>query len=344
MIKLLSTVFIASGLAIIGALLYLRKLTRRGLQLISKIVEVNESLKYDAGAFLNLIPELLKGSGIKDIAYSISYEGTTLERPKKLDGKWLGKTFKGENFSISFSILPERSGGELSYLYKVLLEVILIVIHLDIALRIVTISETFVRMGRIKSFILHDIKNLSQFIKTLSYNVHSAKTDEEKRRLVEYLKESLPHISLRSERILSDIEKHKEGKEDLAKMIKEICSFLNLDAEIRAECSPKVPEMLRIAFENIMKNISEKRMREENIECSISIEESERHVKITIEDTGSPIKDPERVFEPFYTTKRGGLGIGLFQAKIIIDSIGGDIKAENTKRGVRFTVTIPKQV
>ncbi len=64
---------------------------------------------------------------------------------------------------------------------------------------------------------------------------------------------------------------------------------------------------------------------------------------ITFEDGGPGMKDPAKVFDPFYTTKEvgKGTGLGLSITHAIIQSHGGRIAAENrAEGGARFTVTL----
>jgi two-component system CheB/CheR fusion protein len=64
-------------------------------------------------------------------------------------------------------------------------------------------------------------------------------------------------------------------------------------------------------------------------------------VKITVTDTGRGIAPDvaEKIFEPFYTTKQDGLGMGLRISRSIVESHGGRIWAEAGPRGViHFTL------
>jgi PAS domain S-box-containing protein len=67
-------------------------------------------------------------------------------------------------------------------------------------------------------------------------------------------------------------------------------------------------------------------------------------VKVIVRDYGAGLGggDLERVFQPFYTTKRDGLGMGLSISRTIIEAHGGRLWAENNPgRGATFCFTVP---
>ncbi|HTI17411.1 MAG TPA: AAA family ATPase [Trinickia sp.] len=73
-------------------------------------------------------------------------------------------------------------------------------------------------------------------------------------------------------------------------------------------------------------------------------EEPPNSVSIAVRDTGPglPAEGSERVFDPFYTTKVGGLGMGLSICRSIIDAYGGHLSAKpNTPRGAVFQFILP---
>jgi two-component system, NtrC family, nitrogen regulation sensor histidine kinase NtrY len=67
-------------------------------------------------------------------------------------------------------------------------------------------------------------------------------------------------------------------------------------------------------------------------------------VEVTVSDTGHGITDEirERLFLPYYSTKRRGTGLGLSIAAKIVQEHGGSINAEpNTPKGARFLMRLP---
>lgn len=67
-------------------------------------------------------------------------------------------------------------------------------------------------------------------------------------------------------------------------------------------------------------------------------------IRIDFEDDGPGIKDPDKIFEPFYTTKPvgTGTGLGLSICYGVVQEHGGEIKARKRRRGgAQFTIWLP---
>lgn len=78
-----------------------------------------------------------------------------------------------------------------------------------------------------------------------------------------------------------------------------------------------------------------------NIE--INITSNNKEVSIDIEDDAGGIKEEnwDKIFEPYFTTKKDGHGIGLYMAKLIIeDKMNGKISVSNGIKGARFTIKL----
>jgi PAS domain S-box-containing protein len=106
------------------------------------------------------------------------------------------------------------------------------------------------------------------------------------------------------------------------------------------------PQQLKQVFLNIVMNALQAMPNGGTL--SISAErrkESGREwAAISVADTGYgiPEKDIRRIFEPFYTTRKDGSGLGLFVSYGIVQRHDGDITVESkVGEGSRFTVKLP---
>jgi len=76
----------------------------------------------------------------------------------------------------------------------------------------------------------------------------------------------------------------------------------------------------------------------------ISVSEENSTVKIEVKDNGIGISDENKmyVFEPKFTTKNSGMGLGLGIIKKIIENYNGTITFESEENsGTTFTVILP---
>jgi signal transduction histidine kinase len=66
-------------------------------------------------------------------------------------------------------------------------------------------------------------------------------------------------------------------------------------------------------------------------------------VRVSDSGAGMTTEVSRRVFEPFYTTKARGVGLGLAVSRRIVEAHGGDITVESTPgQGAAFTVSLPR--
>ncbi len=67
-------------------------------------------------------------------------------------------------------------------------------------------------------------------------------------------------------------------------------------------------------------------------------------IRVSDNGCGIPEKDWENIFEPFFTTKSIGFGLGLANARKIIEQHGGSVKvARKRAKGSAFVVTLPRE-
>ncbi|MEW6354684.1 MAG: PAS domain S-box protein [Planctomycetota bacterium] len=120
--------------------------------------------------------------------------------------------------------------------------------------------------------------------------------------------------------------------------------------QVVEEYDPDLPKVygnahnLQQVFLNIINNaydaITERKVRGRIV---LRTRHMDSRVSIEIEDNAGGMKEPHRVFEPFYTTKEvgKGTGLGLSVAYGIVGDHNGAITAENTAEGARFVIRLP---
>lgn len=100
-------------------------------------------------------------------------------------------------------------------------------------------------------------------------------------------------------------------------------------------------ELLESLFENLIKNAVEATKDGDSVD--IEIKTKQGRAVITVADSGCGISDKDiaGMGELFYTTKKGGSGVGLFMCRRIAEQNGGRLKiGHNKPRGTKVTVEL----
>ncbi|WP_428807103.1 sensor histidine kinase [Vibrio lamellibrachiae] len=116
------------------------------------------------------------------------------------------------------------------------------------------------------------------------------------------------------------------------------------------ESSPELPKVVinHIQLEQVIVNLITNAIQAlegiANKAINMSTNVNEECLTISIDDNGLGIKaqQAQKLFEPFYTTKKNGLGLGLSISHQIIEAMGGNLSyCESNLGGACFTITIP---
>jgi len=101
-------------------------------------------------------------------------------------------------------------------------------------------------------------------------------------------------------------------------------------------------DKIEIVFDNLL--INSIQAINNDGEITIRFIDIENEVEIEIEDSGDGVSDEiiSKVFEPLFTTKKKGTGLGLASCKSIIEQHGGIISVRN--KPTVFTIKLPKMV
>ncbi len=101
-------------------------------------------------------------------------------------------------------------------------------------------------------------------------------------------------------------------------------------------------DQMKQAFYNVIKNSLEAMKRRGTLR--IRTDRDDTHVLITFVDTGGgvSVRNLSRVFEPYFTTKPSGTGLGLLIVRRIVREHGGELSIESSQdKGLTLTIRLP---
>jgi len=221
-------------------------------------------------------------------------------------------------------------------------------------------AEKLASIGRLAAGIAHEIRNPLTSVKlNIQKLLQSNQLDEIEE---EHLSLSQKGIS-QMEKFVKELLSFTRGTElnlerfsieeiidEAAKMIAESLELKKVTLEKNfAEGLPQVlvdGDKFRQVFLNILRNAYEAVEEGGKINLSLSHLDGDSggKIRVLISDNGCgiPERDREVIFELFYTTKSSGIGLGLANARKIIEEHKGSIRVKDKKgKGASFEILIP---
>jgi hypothetical protein len=205
----------------------------------------------------------------------------------------------------------------------------------------------------VSSFLMHDLKNLAATLSLTMQNLPLHFDDSDFRKdAVRITQQSLAKINSMCVGLSSLSQKIelKRTKVDLHELLTTSFSSLNgchktsLIQEFHP--IPKLfidPEQIRKVLINLILNAYEAVGNDGEIR--VTTKQTGGWVILSVSDNGCGISKEfiERsLFRPFKTTKKQGMGIGLFQSRMIIEGHGGRIEVESEEgKGSTFKILLP---
>ena len=206
--------------------------------------------------------------------------------------------------------------------------------------------------------VAHEIKNPLTPMR-LSVQSFERKFNQEdpkiKEKLADYSKTLIQQIDVMSSiaSAFSDFAKMPTQKREKIEVISVVKLALDIFKEDSIKYLPKEKELhanldktqlIRIVT-NLVKNASQASEKEENPLIEVKVFSEGNNIKIIVSDNGRGISEEVKdlIFEPKFTTKSSGMGLGLPMIKNIIEAYDGTISFSSKEGiGTVFTVILPK--
>ncbi len=192
------------------------------------------------------------------------------------------------------------------------------------------------RLGEISRTLSHEIKNPLSAIR-LQTGLLKKTLPEERRADLRIIEEEIQRLALLTERV-GDFLRDPRGEPrelDLDQFLRELA--LRYDGRLRYHLEGEPvrvrvdPQRLRSVMENLISNALESGEGEVEVRCA-----AQRHrAEVSVLDRGAGISTEIRakVFDPFFTSKTKGSGIGLSVARRFVEAAGGELELEDRAGG-----------
>jgi signal transduction histidine kinase len=213
--------------------------------------------------------------------------------------------------------------------------------------REVAASEHLAAVGRLAGSVAHEVRNPLSAVRGLVQ--YLAKGEEPGSKKAEHAAAAVSEVD-RLERVVSSLLEYTRPREprlvelDLEDSIRSALNLMSDDprasgVDIHLNVEPDLPhaqadpDQIRQVLVNLVVNALEALNGRGALDIAVRVAESGIEVEVTDDGPGLPDGDPEQVFDPFFSARERGTGMGLAIARRIIRSHGGELSARNDPDG-----------
>jgi signal transduction histidine kinase len=217
-------------------------------------------------------------------------------------------------------------------------------------------SERLAAVGELASGVGHELRNPLNVIRNCAYLLNMAlseKADEESVNTLKVLDKQIDAAN----KIVTDlldftrIRAPQQIRADLKSMLNECVSYLTVPENIKVNVNLNGhtqpvrtdPEQMNRVFTNIISNAIQA-MNGRGGQLEIDTTADYDYISIIFKDNGCgiPPENLEKIYEPLFTTKPKGIGLGLAISRRLVEQNGGKIEvASKVGIGTTFTVKLP---
>jgi len=224
------------------------------------------------------------------------------------------------------------------------------------AAQVVAENAQFAAFSRMSAFVLHDLKNVLAQVNLILANAQQHKHNPE---FIEDTFETLEHTKARMEKMLKQLTEKKSVDDGVNAelllseiadyVVTKLCSGLSPTPQVHLVSEQSVvvdKEKVVNVLYHLISNAQQATDDDGSVDITLSLDAESHNQLIIIEDTGIGMDRTfieQRLFKPFDTTKgNAGMGIGAYDAKTYIESIGGKLTVHSEPgRGSCFTLFFP---
>ncbi|MBI2119588.1 MAG: hypothetical protein HYT97_08180 [Elusimicrobia bacterium] len=255
--------------------------------------------------------------------------------------------------------VPEKNFLRRAADLKMMEEIQILKTHLELAKKDLARFEKTKTLAHVAPSVVHDIRNSLGVISSTSQFVLSIlKPDEKERQAWELVQRNVENIKnlLKSYLQLAREVENTKQKCSINEIVNSVAHFIEIQAKkqntsIEKNLAKNLPLLnldmpaIESSVLNIAINALESLENQGAVKFRTYSDEKGENLFLEIEDTGPGIspENLERIFSPFFTTKKTGTGMGLYSAKAAVENNDGKITCksklgEGSKMILEFSV------
>ena len=217
-------------------------------------------------------------------------------------------------------------------------------------------AERLAAIGELASGVGHELRNPLNVIRNCVYLLNIAISEKDEAGAAETLKVLDKQIDV-ANKIVTDlldftrIKPPMQTRVELQKLLDESLTWVTIPEQVKLNMNLSGftqplrtdPEQMSRVFTNLISNAVQA-MNGKGGELTINTAADADHVSVVFSDTGCGIPEEnfKKIFEPLFTTRPKGIGLGLAIAKRLVEQNGGKIDvASELGKGSTFTVKLP---
>ena len=214
--------------------------------------------------------------------------------------------------------------------------------------------EKLAMLGQLAGGLSHELRNPLAVIANAVYFLQTTLKDVDQTTR-DYL-DMIASEARNSEQIISgllDFAKSRSPNRSEVQLHTLVCGILNkfpppeniqLNNEVYRELPPAFADVhhLELALGNLITNTYQAMPEGGKLTVSASVQDNQVHLAVSDTGCGIPMESMNKLFEPLFTTRPRGIGMGLAVTKNLVETNDGSIEVEsNLGKGSTFTIVLP---
>ncbi len=212
-------------------------------------------------------------------------------------------------------------------------------------------KEKMIAIGELAARLAHDIRNPLSIIKNSidMLVVQNQTIDEKTLDTYKRIQRAVDRISYQIDDVLNFVRPRMISLQQtsLNRILSSVINRLKPPNTVQIVLPKKDIEVvvdivnIEIAFVNLITNALQAMDNTGRITIEFNQDDIKTTIKISDTGPGIPAEILPQIFEPLFTTKQTGTGLGLVSCKTIIEQHGGTLDAESMQEGATFIITLP---